>query len=218
MFFTLYQLSPVNRRLMVTHNTRITIEGYPRSANTYAVYAFRQANPEISWQQIGHHLHVQAQVMRSIEYGVPVILLIRHPRDAVRSMVVRHGFILPQEALADYVRFYRDMYPYRDHFVIAPFEVVTQRFGAVIEQLNERFATDFALFDDNDENSRQAVIDAMDQRNAEMDKGRITHLYRPDSSKDKLKDRVDLDSDSKLYHDAVAIYEKYLAAAGAKSR
>lgn len=214
LFFRLYQLSPVNRRLMVTRDTRITIEGYPRSANTYAVYAFRQANPDIGWRQIGHHLHVQAQVLRSIDYGIPVILLIRHPREAVRSMVVRHSFILPQEALADYVRFYRDLYPYRDRFVIAPFADVTQRFGAIIDRLNARFVTSFAPFHDNDEKSRQAVIDAMDQRNAEIDKGRITHLYRPDSSKDKLKAAVDLDSDSTLYHDAVEIYENYLAAAG----
>mgnify|MGYP007017151076 CR=1 FL=1 len=58
---------------MVTRNTRITIEGYPRSANTYAVYAFKHVNA-IKWNEIAHHLHVQAQIIRSIKYKIPVIL------------------------------------------------------------------------------------------------------------------------------------------------
>ncbi len=208
MFFTLYQLSPHNRKLMVSRKTRITIEGYPRSANTYAVYAFKHVN-ELQWNEVGHHLHVQAQVIRSIQYKIPVILLIRHPREAIRSLLVRHDFIPLSEALEDYIRFYNDLYHLRSGFVVAKFEDVISHFGEVIEQLNNRFSSNFNLFPDQDEQAIAAVFDEIDRRNKQMDKGKVTHLYRPDKDKESLKNAVELQENSELYQQAVSVYEKF---------
>ena len=209
MFFTLYQLSPINRKLMVTRKTRITIEGYPRSANTYAVYAFLHSNPEVGWDEIGHHLHVQAQIIRSRDYGVPVILLIRHPLEAVRSLVVRHRFIPVNEALADYTRFYTDLLPLHDSFVIVDFEKAISDMGGVIDLVNSKFGIQFTKFPDHDETARTAVFTEIDKRNEKMDKGRVSHLYRPDEGKDVLKGAVEIDVDSDLYRKAVEIYQAY---------
>jgi hypothetical protein len=209
MFFMLYQLSPTNRSLMVTRRTKITIEGYPRSANTYAVYAFMHVN-RLGWEEIAHHLHVQAQVYRSISYGIPVILLIRHPRDAVRSMLVRHGFIPLRDALRDYRRFYEDLYSQREHFIVAPFDKVTRDFGAIIDSVNRRFSTQFNRFPDDDENARKEVFNAIDRRNRSQDEGLLTHLYRPHENKDRLKEAVVIDDDDPDYRQALEIYRKYI--------
>lgn len=197
---------------MVTRKTRITIEGYPRSANTYAVYAFKHVN-QMKWNEIAHHLHVQAQIIRSVKYKIPVILLIRHPLEAVRSLVVRHDFIPVDEALEDYVRFYTDVYSLRDGFVVANFEDVIERFGKVIQQVNKRFSSEFNLFPDWDEQARSAVFDEIDRRNRHMDKGKFTHLYRPDRDKEILKNGVELQENSELYQEALSIYEEYAALA-----
>lgn len=210
LFFMLYQLSPVNRKLMVTRRTRITIEAYPRSANTYAVYAFRYSNPDIGWNEIGHHLHVQAQILRSIDYGIPVLLLIRHPREAVRSLVVRHRFIPVDEALVDYTRFYTDLYPLRDHFVIVDFETAITDMGGAIDKLNRKFGTRFNVFPDQDESAKTAVFSEIDRRNIKMDKGRVTHLYRPDEGKESLKRNVVIDKESPAYLHAESIYKTYV--------
>ncbi|MFW2439354.1 MAG: hypothetical protein ACN4GR_08285, partial [Arenicellales bacterium] len=188
MFYTLYQLSPVNRKLMVTRNTRITIEGYPRSANTYAVYAFKHVN-QMPWNEIAHHLHVQAQVIRSVKYKIPVILLIRHPLEAVRSLVVRHDFIPVDEALADYCRFYDDLYPMRDGFVIADFSIVIESYGEIIDQVNKKFSSKFTLYPEQDAEMNATVMNEIDARNKQQDKGKLTHLYRPDKDKEILKGR-----------------------------
>ena len=209
MFFTLYQLSHTNRSLMVTGRTKITIEGYPRSANTYAVYAFRQVN-RLAWNEIAHHLHVQAQVYRSISRGIPVILLIRHPRDAVRSMLVRHDFIPLQDALRDYFRFYEDLYTLHEHFVVAPFDKVTRDYGSIIDRVNQRFSTRFNRFPDDDENARKEVFQAIDQRNRSQDEGLLTHLYRPHENKDRLKEAIVIDDDNPDYRRALDIYRKYI--------
>ncbi len=212
MFFTLYKLSSYNRKLMVTRRTRITIEGYPRSANTYAVYAFKHVN-EIQWNEVGHHLHVQAQIIRSVKYHIPIILLIRHPLEAVRSLVVRHDFIPVADALEDYIRFYSDLYKLRDWFVVASFDDVIEHFGKIIERVNQRFSTNFNLFPDQDEQAKAAVFDEIDRRNWHLDKGKVTHLYRPDKNKDSLKDAVELQENNELYLNALGIYNKYMALA-----
>ena len=212
MFFSLYQLSPHNRKLMVTRKTRITIEGYPRSANTYAVYAFKYFN-ELQWNQVGHHLHVQAQIIRSINYKIPVILLIRHPLDAVRSLVVRHDFIPVSEALEDYNRFYEDLYRLKEGFIVAKFEDVIDNFGNIIGQLNVEFSCNFNIFPDQDEQVKASVFNEIDKRNRLLDKGKVTHLYRPDKNKDSLKNAVELQENSELYRRALHIYQKYISLA-----
>ena len=194
---------------MVTRRTRITIEGYPRSANTYAVYAFKHVN-EIQWNEVGHHLHVQAQIIRSVKYQIPVILLIRHPLEAVRSLVVRHDFIPVADALEDYTRFYSDLYKLRDSFVVANFDDVTEHFGKIIERVNKRFSTKYNLFPDHDEQAKAAVFDEIDRRNRSLDNGKVTHLYRPDKNKDNMKDAVELQEDNELYLNALGIYKKYI--------
>ena len=212
MFFSLYQLSPYNRKLMVTAKTKVTIEGYPRSANTYAVYAFKHVN-DLQWNEIGHHLHVQAQIIRSVKYRIPVILLIRHPLDAVRSMVVRHDFVPVNEALEDYTRFYEDLFILNEGFVVAKFEDVIESFGEVISQVNDRFDSHFKLFPDQDMQAKVAVFDEIDKRNKLLDKGKVTHLYRPDKDKDTLKKAVELQENSELYQKALTVYNKYIAVA-----
>lgn len=212
MFFSLYRLSPHNRKLMVTRKTRITIEGYPRSANTYAVYAFKYVN-DLQWNQVGHHLHVQAQIIRSVKYKIPVILLIRNPLEAVRSLVVRHDFIPVSEALEDYSRFYEDLYSLKDGFVVANFEDVIENFGNITGQLNVKFSCNFNVFPDQDEQAKASVFDEIDKRNRLLDKGKVTHLYRPDKNKDSLKNAVELQENSELYRRALHIYQKYIALA-----
>src|SRR5689334_19049404 len=71
----------------VSRGTEIVIEGFPRSANTFAVVAFRLAQQrEI---EIAHHLHAAAQIKHAINLKVPVIVLIREPSDAILSVAVK---------------------------------------------------------------------------------------------------------------------------------
>ena len=57
------------------------IDGYTRSASTYAVYAFQlsQARPV----RVAHHLHAPAQLIEAARRGVPTLMVIREPRGAL---------------------------------------------------------------------------------------------------------------------------------------
>ena len=64
--------------------TRICIEGYPRSANTFAGRLFHLANPV----PIAHHTHLINNVKLALGYGIPVLILIRDPADAIASACI----------------------------------------------------------------------------------------------------------------------------------
>ena len=56
--------------LMVRRGTEICIEGFPRSGNTFAVYAFELWNPG---SQVAHHLHAPGQFVRALRLSVPCV-------------------------------------------------------------------------------------------------------------------------------------------------
>lgn len=130
--------------------TQIVIEGPRRSGNTFAVVAFRVAQPAPI--DVGHHLHAAAHVITAVKREVPCLVLLRDPEDTVVSSVASFPPTTVSQALGDYVSFYERLTPHRERFLVATFEQVTTDFGMVISALNERFGTVFTRFDHTDEN------------------------------------------------------------------
>jgi hypothetical protein len=150
LFSTLYRMKREHR--VVQPTTQIVIEGFPRSANTFSVWAFKQAQHEDV--RVAHHLHYPAQVIRAARWGIPTLVLIRKPKDAVMSWVMRN----PQPvnlALRHYISFYEIASKYWDAYVLGVFEEVTENYGAVIERINDKFGTRFSTFHHTEENSNQ---------------------------------------------------------------
>ncbi len=143
-----------------THNvevigpdTELVIDGYTRSATTFAVYAFQLSQDRPV--RLAHHLHAPAQLIEGARRGLPVLALIREPRGAILSQLIRYPDIALRDALVAYSRFYEHLRPYRENFVVGEFKQVTQDFGAVVRQLNTHFGTNFAEFVPSDANVRE---------------------------------------------------------------
>ena len=153
-------LQPKIRGLGVGRSTDLVIEGFPRSANTYAVAAFRCANgPDVV---VADHLHAASSVKRAARRGVPVIVLIRDPLDACASLIQRQQ-VTPATALTAYVRFHTTIDRYLDQVVVSDFDTTTQAFGAVITTVNARFGTSFEPYERTPENEawcRAFVVEA----------------------------------------------------------
>lgn len=214
LFYALYSLSPRNRGSMVGKDTELVIEGFPRSANTFAVVAFQYAQEREV--RLAHHLHAQAQVLRGVELGVPVCLLIREPVSAVKSMVVRHPHIPVRMALKSYIDFYTDISALRENCVIATFEDVTNEFGAVTEKINEKFNTDFASFEPTDATVEE-VISLVEGVNTQVTGSVEEYESRPSDKKESLKRKVSTEGSEDLAKKAYEIYEMYLRDAKAGS-
>ncbi|MGN6378219.1 MAG: hypothetical protein ACTHNU_04650 [Gaiellales bacterium] len=151
-------------RAVVGADTELVIEGFPRSANTFAAVAFQLAQP--TPVRLAHHVHAASQVIAAVRAGVPAIVLVRDPRDAVPSQLIRAPHLPLDLVLDGYARFYEPLLPLRDRLVVAPFDDVLRDFGGVVDEVNRRFGTAFARSaNDPDDVARvNALIDEQSLR------------------------------------------------------
>ncbi|WP_155888825.1 hypothetical protein [Inquilinus limosus] len=207
LFFPLHRLlGEVDTGPAVTRDTDLVIEGFPRSGNTFAVCAFKLAQP--GPVKIADHIHVAAQIIRAARYHVPACILARRPEDAVRSLVVKYPFLNPRHVLQGYAGFYEKCLPYRRHFVAATFDDVTTDFGAVIDRINRRFGTCFHRFEACEENVRR-VFQSIDERNAHEPIDPTFGSARPNSIKELAKQSIRLREDDSALVRCRAVFEVY---------
>src|SRR6266542_175099 len=177
--------------VVVRTETELVLEGFPRSGNTFAVAAFQfaQARPV----QLAHHLHAAAQVIEGVRRGLPVMVLVREPSEAVLSVVVKEPALSIRWALRSYVRFHSAVWPHRSGFLVVPFQRLRCGFGASIRALNERFGTSFGTFVDSPENLA-AVARSVERRGEREASATGRDLEpsvgRPSAERDRAKDRL----------------------------
>lgn len=174
----------------VFRDTDAVIEGFPRSANTFAATAFELAQPRPV--RVARHLHVPSQVIAGARLGIPTIVLIRDPDEAVLSFSLWSPHVTLQDGLRDYTRFYRRILPYRDRFEVATFEDVSTDFGEVIRRLNQRFGSTFREFQHTDANvaSCFAIIEEHDRTNRTPGKIEEQTVARPSQQREHMKDAL----------------------------
>jgi hypothetical protein len=145
----------------VRHDPELVIEGFGRSGSTFAVDAFELAQP--SPVRLAHHTHAAAQVITAVKWGIPTILIVRHPEQVVPSHMARRD-IGARPPLVAWIRFHERLLPYRYGFVVTPFEEMTSNLGVAIQRVNKRFGTNFGAFDHNPA-SQALVFDRIEARN-----------------------------------------------------
>ncbi|MBW1784018.1 MAG: hypothetical protein JRL30_25170 [Deltaproteobacteria bacterium] len=90
--------------ILISDDTELVIEGYPRSANSFAVVAFEMA--QIRHVKTAHHLHLPTNVALAARRNVPCLVLIRDSDQAVLSLAISFLKYDVGQALKEYVRFY----------------------------------------------------------------------------------------------------------------
>jgi hypothetical protein len=139
---------------VVTKDRQVVIEGFPRSANSFAREAFMTGQPATRYAT---HVHSSAQVVQACRWKIPTLLLMRDPKGAVCGDIA-FGCELserdPQQikaaeindSLRRYIAFYERVEPFHEGFVLGHFPEVTRDFGAVMRKFNEYFGTEFVVF------------------------------------------------------------------------
>lgn len=128
------------RRRMVHPDYDVTIDGFPRSSNSYAYQAFVRFNPGA---RVAHHLHAPMQILLSVEYGVPCLLLVRRPLDALSSTLIVDSTLRDDVAVGSWIDFHRRVLPVVPEIVVADFAEVTSDFPSVVHRVNVRYGTAF---------------------------------------------------------------------------
>ena len=147
---------------IVEADTELVIEGFQRSGNTFAAAAFDMAQGRPI--KTAHHLHSSAQVLEAVRLGVPVLLLIRDPKDSVISHVIREPCVTMRQSIGAWTHFYERLLPVVDRVLVADFSRVSTDFGAVIRDFNVRYGTGYKEFDHTEENVARC-FDAIEERN-----------------------------------------------------
>jgi hypothetical protein len=143
---------------------------------------------------------------------------VRSPDDAVASTIVQAPSQSIRIALREWIAFYRQVWPQRDHFVIGCFEEVTRDFSAVIRRVNHAFGTDFAEYESSEQNDA-AVFDTIDRDFAERFEPTSSEqvesfIGRPSEHRTSRLDEVksaiaNHSAHATLLSDALELYQRY---------
>ena len=183
------RIRPEKKATLARRDTSIVIEGFLRSGNTFSVAAFHIANgPDL---HVGRHLHGAPHVLRAVRLGLPTIVLIRRPREAVLSYLVRRPTLTPYDGLVEYLDFYRTAWRVRHGFVVGTFDRVTSDFGAVLDEVNERFGTSFHRYEATPDNERRA-FSLVEEMNRLETGGEVVEslVGRPSAERSRRKDEL----------------------------
>jgi hypothetical protein len=142
-------------------HTQFVLDGFTRSAATFAVIAFQLAQND--HVRVAHHLHAPGHITAAAARHVPTLVTLREPEPAVLSASTREPRVTLRQWLKTYAAFHERILPSRARFVVATFEEVTTDFGAVTRTVNERFGTDFREFHHTEQNV-QIVFQLIDER------------------------------------------------------
>jgi hypothetical protein len=215
------RVRPEKNATLARPGTAIVIEGFLRSGNTFSVAAFEIANgPGL---HVGRHLHGAPHVLRAVRMGLPTVVLIRNPREAVLSYLIRRNTITPHDAVLEYLDFYRTTWPVRDRVVIGLFDQVTADFGAVIDEVNARFGTSFRRYEATPENEARAFA-LVEEMNRLESGGQVleTHVGRPSAErgrrKEELRALLDRPRTAAKLREAEQLYQDYAELAAQRSR
>ncbi|UOM34190.1 hypothetical protein [Acuticoccus sp. I52.16.1] len=172
-----------------TPDTELLVEGYPRSSNTFTIDMLNVlAERSGGHRRTAHHTHSRRHVDLALGYGVPTVILVRRPLDAIVSYQV-YSRRTVEACVADYVAFY-DGLAARDGYIVGTFDEIVGDFNAFLARLNPLLTRPLPL--SNDLAADAATAHQRDLARAERTHGE--HAMRrvgvPDARRDPLKAEV----------------------------
>lgn len=184
---------PFSNRI-VSEDSDIVIEGFPRSGNSFANRAFAHCNPSA---RIATHVHASAHIVYAAKLDIPTLVTIRNPAECIPSLyALRCGLKKPQPKknheqsnlnsdLKRYITFHKRIVLVKDKILVAPFESISSDYGAVIQGVNDKFSVNFVPFYHTKEN-QQEIFDMSDAHlspkiERERDKQLGVEMYKESS-------------------------------------
>lgn len=170
------RFTPEGTDRAIGDGTEIVIEGFPRSGNTFAVFAFVDAQP--GDVRVASHIHHLAPLRIAMKRRLPLLVVCREPVDCLSSYLVAGPHARPAGVLREYVHHHRGVWNLRSGMVLATFDQVTNDLGSVIDRVNARYGTDFARFEHEPE-AVERVFGRIDEYHASVHRGKEARRIVP---------------------------------------
>jgi len=198
---------------IVTTSTDLVVEAFPRSGNTFTVIALQNSQPHRL--NIAHHLHAPAQLIEAVRLRKPALLIIRRPRDAVLSFVLRHPSISVALGLKSWLHFHRALLSHTAGMLVVTFDQVTGDLGVVVDRINARFGMSLSRLEHTPANL-DTLFHKIEMRSRERlgtDEIDEMEVSRPSTERTALKASLEKHwqaTDLRLQREAAeCLYEKF---------
>lgn len=136
------RLNPLLRPNRVHRGTRMLVDGFPRSANTWTSFAFQEL---VGRGQVASHLHSARSIRIAARLGVPCVLLVRDPDEAVASGLTFDSAVQAKTAFRAWARYYEVAVKAADRVVVVDFKTAVSDFPGVVRRVNERYGTNLSV-------------------------------------------------------------------------
>ena len=206
--YLLFRFGIKHQHLLVNKETQIVIEGFPRSANTLAYVALKDVQIDL---KIAHHFHYPIQIINGVRRKIPVVVLIREPKDAIISTLIREPHISIEIAVKRYISFYQIALKYKDYIVLVDFELVVSDFNQVIKLINKKFNLELNQFDSSQENIKKckALVLEMDMIDRNSEQVNLSTVSLPNKYKEIRKRKIISNiNNEEVFHSAILLYNK----------
>ena len=162
------------RRDCLAEDFDVWIEGFPRSANTFAAKSFLAANPGA---KVRSHMHLPPFVIHAHHSGKPGMLLLRCPESAALSWAAFWNARIAG-CLDYYVDYHRALLSIAPELFIVRFDDAIQHFDKVMHRFNAHFGTAYAPMVHNEQTLANCFAE-MDRMQVEwrgfVDEMRVCH-------------------------------------------
>ena len=181
---TLFEL--VNALRGVRYNLdeyQLCIDGFPRSANSYAVNLVQKMEPTLN---IIHHVHAPA-IIKKTAGKIPTIILIREPQEAILSEYIRdqHSNKTPKitQLIKRYIQYYKITQEYLDKITLFTFKQVTE----TPEQYLKTVST---ILDKEPMDYSGIITDTMNESKARVTENIIYTTSVPTTERTEYKEKI----------------------------
>lgn len=192
----------------VHENTECVIEGFPRSGNSFFLSAFKKWNPDV---RVAHHVHVPQQVLCGLQKGLPVIVLIRNPIDALSSLLIADNSLSVAIAINSYLEFYEKVLPVIEKTTIGRFEECTTKPHEIIRKMNGSSQKQYLFKEVLTKEEKETIFKDLTEHNKRM-KQSENLVPVPSEKKETLKNEVrDRIGSNRDFPSASILYQEILS-------
>lgn len=205
--------NPFPPSVVISSETTAVVDGFPRSGNSFFVALLSVSQP--SSLVMSHHLHSAAHIKAGVRKGVPVVVIVREPRDAVLAYQAYDKLVPLSECLRDWISFYRQILSLpQKSFALARFERFIKDGNHVVDDVNAVFPDFLRKFDHETQQVRaKEYLENVSQKAFGK-----PHQSQPSGERNAYKKKIESQLEhpklKRLLRQAQEIYERLVVSVG----
>ena len=154
-------------------------------------------------------MHAPLQVTKAVAYGIPCVVLIRNPIDAIASVLVVDRTLSTRFAIQSYINFYERVWSVRGGIVVSDFKDTTKSPHRVVERVNQRYGTSFHMEPITPE-IRDTIFNQLKETQKQLNQPEYL-VAIPTEAKARIKQDVLCElADDPLLPTATLLYQRFL--------